>query len=425
MELGLNVLFASIQIIFAILVLMILILATLAIRSWSKGNNLISRFADENKFHSMTIVLPTWNEEILILSKLKDILIQDYPKNLLEVIIIDAGSSDSTLKIVNNWKNNYDFSSGLKFKLIEEGKRMGKSVSINRAFSEADESSEILMMSDIDCRLSPGTLKSISDNFLDPSIGAVTARQILLNRDFSALTKYESNYRDFYTKIRIAESKLDSTPIFHGECSAYRRSSIEGYKIVENSNADDSQMAVITRIAGYKAIYDENITFYEMAPPDSKSSRIQKIRRAQGLSRHFWRNKNLLFSREIGNFRRIISLEFSLHIFLPWFVILGFISGFCHIGSIIFLDYYSHEVWKFYLFEQILLLIDITVITLLLFGRLNINFPLSTTVYAFYQYMIILFISQIRILSGNSLHLWQQVSEVRESLRDYDENIKK
>lgn len=425
MELGLNVLFASIQIIFAILVLMILILATLAIRSWSKGNNLISRFADENKFHSMTIVLPTWNEEILILSKLKDILIQDYPKNLLEVIVIDAGSSDSTLKIVNNWKNNYDFSSGLKFKLIEEGKRMGKSVSINRAFSEADESSEILMMSDIDCRLSPGTLKSISDNFLDPSIGAVTARQILLNRDFSALTKYESNYRDFYTKIRIAESKLDSTPIFHGECSAYRRSSIEGYKIVENSNADDSQMAVITRIAGYKAIYDENITFYEMAPPDSKSSRIQKIRRAQGLSRHFWRNKNLLFSREIGNFRRIISLEFSLHIFLPWFVILGFISGFCHIGSIIFLDYYSHEVWKFYLFEQILLLIDITVITLLLFGRLNINFPLSTTVYAFYQYMIILFISQIRILSGNSLHLWQQVSEVRESLRDYDENIKK
>lgn len=373
----------------------------------------------------MTIVLPTWNEELLILSKLEDILIQDYPKNLLEIIVIDAGSSDSTLEIVNNWKNNYDFSNGLKFKIIEEGKRLGKSVSINRAFFEAHESSEILMMSDIDCRLSPRTLKSISNNFLDQSIGAVTARQILLNQDFSALTKYESNYRDFYTKIRIAESKLDSTPIFHGECSAYRRISIKGYKIVENSNADDSQMAVISRISGYRAIYDENITFYEMAPPDHKSSKIQKVRRAQGLSRHFWRNKKLLLSRDIGDFRKIMSLEFALHIFLPWFVILGFISGFCHLGAIIRLTYYGQDLWAISLPEQILLIIDLSVVFLLLIGKLNIKFPLSTTVYAFYQYMIILYVSQIRILSGNSLHLWQQVSEVRKSLRDYDESIRK
>ena len=68
-----------------------------------------------------------------------------------------------------------------------------------------------------------------------------------------------------------------------------------------------------------------------MAPPDGNSSRIQKVRRAQGLVRHFWRNREMVFNSDFGAFRKIMALEFTLHVLTPIFVFLGFLFGFAHI----------------------------------------------------------------------------------------------
>jgi cellulose synthase/poly-beta-1,6-N-acetylglucosamine synthase-like glycosyltransferase len=277
------------------------------------------------------------------------------------------------------------------------------------------------MMSDVDCRLNEGAISRVVMWFHDRQIGAVTGRQVLINTGKSRQVSQEEDYRDFYSSLRIAESCLDSTPIFHGECAAYRREAIEDFQLIENSNADDSQMALAARKSGYRAIYDPGLTFYEMAPPDGKSSRIQKVRRAQGLVRHFWRNKSLIGNSSMGEFRKILALEFSLHILMPFFVAIGFLAGLAHLSLLSMGSEFSvgmlHSLPPM---ELAMLLVDAVVVTLLVCGYLGIPLPASNLSYSFFKYMITLIEAQALAIVGKSLHRWQQVPSVREALADHD-----
>lgn len=420
MEIGKFLLYS--QLILAVLVVIILISSVAAIYFWSRFEQLKPDLAKE-KAPRISIVLPTWNEEKVILGKLENIYSQDYPKELLEVIIIDANSSDKTLDIVEKWINDKGLQKGNSIKIIKEKERRGKSVSINTAFGSASIDSEILMMSDVDCRLSDDAISRVARWFNNEEIGAVTGRQVLLNPSISKKTSEEESYRNFFTKIRIAESKLHSTPIFHGECAAYRKKALDGHKLVENANADDSQMAVSVIRSGFKAIYDPEITFFEMAPADGNANRIQKVRRAQGLVRHFWRNSDMLLDQSFGKFRRILALEYSLHILCPVLVVLGFIFGLGHI-SIVFTDpnFDLKSLTMFGGLSSTMILIDVIVALLLICGFLDIPFPLSKLSTTFLYYMLTLFWAQMLIIFGRSLHKWQQVPTVRESLKDYDKS---
>lgn len=51
----------------------------------------------------ISIAIPTLNEDKHILGCLQSIFAQNYPKNRLEVIIVDAGSTDNTLKIASKY----------------------------------------------------------------------------------------------------------------------------------------------------------------------------------------------------------------------------------------------------------------------------------------------------------------------------------
>ena len=407
------------QTIFTTLVILSLCLAVLCIRRWSKIHFPVPKQNSEPK--RITIVLPTWNEEKVIASKLEDVISQNYPMEYVELIVIDSASQDSTIEIVENWHKGRK-SANPRFKLIKEKSREGKSVSINQAFSSADTSSEILMMSDVDCRLEDDVFSRISSWFSDPSIGAVTGRQILLNPDHSAKSSQEVNYRDFFSRIRVAESRLHSTPIFHGECAAYRREALIGHKLVENANADDSQMAVSSVRSGFRSIYDPETLFYEMAPPDGRSSRIQKIRRAQGLVRHFWRNREMVFNSEFGSFRKIMALEFTLHILTPIFVFLGFLFGFIHLFSIIGEFGFDHGtmVSDSPMIESLMIYADFLVIFLLFSGFSGIRVPGGEISLTFFNYMMVLLQAIALILFGKSLHKWQQVPSVREALAEHD-----
>ena len=408
------------QFVFTILVILSLFLAILSIRRWSKIDFPV--LADIFEPKRITIVLPTWNEEKVIASKLDDVLSQDYPMDFVEIIVIDSASEDSTIGIIENWLKSRKLANNPRFSIIKEKSREGKSVSINKAFSSANPDSEILMMSDVDCRLERDVFRRISSWFSDPSIGAVTGRQILLNPDHSAKSSQEVSYRDFFSRIRVAESRLHSTPIFHGECAAYRREALRGHKLVENANADDSQMAVSSVRSGFRSVYDPDTLFYEMAPPDGRSSRIQKIRRAQGLVRHFWRNRDMVLNSEFGSFRKILALEFTLHILTPIFVFLGFLFGFYHLFSILseFGFDYGRMISESPMIESLMIYADLLVLLLLFSGFSGVPAPGGKISLTFFNYMMVLLQAIALILFGKSLHQWQQVPLVREALAEHD-----
>jgi glycosyltransferase involved in cell wall biosynthesis len=70
----------------------------------------------------VSIIIPTYNEANLIESKLNNIVSQSYPKELMEVIVVDSASSDGTQSAVRKWVESHR---DVKAVLVEEPVRKG------------------------------------------------------------------------------------------------------------------------------------------------------------------------------------------------------------------------------------------------------------------------------------------------------------
>ena len=57
----------------------------------------------------VSIIIPTFNEEKFIGNVLDNLLLQDYPQNLIEIVIVDGQSDDNTKNIVSEYSAKYNF----------------------------------------------------------------------------------------------------------------------------------------------------------------------------------------------------------------------------------------------------------------------------------------------------------------------------
>ena len=91
----------------------------------------------------MTLILPVWNEEDIILSKLENLASQEYPRKDLELLIIDSASTDESMAIAKSWLKEKP-KAFPNYKIIEMEKRLGKTEAIRQAIIAADEKSEVI-----------------------------------------------------------------------------------------------------------------------------------------------------------------------------------------------------------------------------------------------------------------------------------------
>lgn len=56
-----------------------------------------------NQWPSISVIIPTYNSEKVLKSCLESIKGQDYPKERIEVIVVDGGSQDTTTKIAQSF----------------------------------------------------------------------------------------------------------------------------------------------------------------------------------------------------------------------------------------------------------------------------------------------------------------------------------
>ncbi len=333
-------------------------------------------------YTDVSIIVPVYNEEATIQRKLENLKTQEY-NGPTEIIVIDSGSTDKTLELIN--AENH-------IKILQQGKREGKASALNMAFPVC--TGTIVVITDADALWAPTTLKEAISNFSDPFIGAVTGRQILLNPDQTRTTRIEKSYRNFYEVLRTGESIIDSTCIFHGEISCFRNGLIE--PLPENTVADDSALAVAVRKKGFRTIYDPACIFYEYAPPTVTSRYTQKVRRAQGLIQLFSREWKILFNRKFGHFGMIVfPAEFFMHVVSP---VLVFMFLIVLLWTLLSNKYVGYSV------------LAVVFIFIILSTVHRKFFHVAVT---FFQSQGILLISLLYLLLGRTQHIWPQVEEVR------------
>lgn len=265
---------------------------------------------------SMTVIIPTYNEARFIVGKLDDIYRQDYPRDRLEVIVVDSGSDDGTVELVLEWARGHQ---DIKVKVIREPVRRGKARALNEALKHA--LGEVVVVTDADSRWVGGdTLRRVAWYLSDPQVAAVSCIKVPGD---AGLLQVESTYRSFYNIIRVAESNLHSTPVFHGELAAFKRKALEevgGFP--RDIGADDSHTATLIALRGYRAIMARDLVCTEAVPNGGYHYHIWRVRRAQHLVQHFSRTLRLK-PKTPRQFKLVLYTEAYLHLVNPWLLPLG------------------------------------------------------------------------------------------------------
>jgi Glycosyltransferases, probably involved in cell wall biogenesis len=231
---------------------------------------------------TVSIVLPTYNEERIIENKLQDIITLDYPMDRVEVVVVDS-SDDTTRERIREFFADRD---SPELTLLEEDERRGLAPALNDAYAAA--SNEIVIKTDCDSKLATDSVREATANFADTTVGAVTGRNV----DVLGGSGVEEGYRDIQATIQTLESHIDSTLIFHGPFSAFRNDEI--VRIDPDSIADDTELALKIRKNGKRVVFDPAVQYKEASHSKFSKRRTQKDRRAMGLLRLLFQHRDML-----------------------------------------------------------------------------------------------------------------------------------
>jgi len=278
-------------------------------RPWDIG-------VDDGYKPKVTIIVPTYREAKFIWDRLNNIYAQDYPRSLMEVIVVDSASDDGTVDLVKKWASEHkDFD----LKLVEEPKRKGKLSAILESLKHISPESDVTVFTDADAYWEVSALSNAMKYFADPSVGAVTS-----SITYSEDVEFENVYRNYYNIVRVAESKIYATPVHNGPFLAIRTRLIKKFGLPTFPGSDDSSFGSYIALLGFRAIQADDIVVRE---PVRGSQFRRKIRRAQHLLLNFLKTeryaKELRVHRCTKPFEKVWRMERWLHIINPWLLIIS------------------------------------------------------------------------------------------------------
>jgi cellulose synthase/poly-beta-1,6-N-acetylglucosamine synthase-like glycosyltransferase len=120
----------------------------------------------QENWPSVSVVVPVHNSEDTISTCLESIFNLDYPKDKLEVIVVDD-SNDRTPEIVRKFDVNH----------IRFNRRVG--IGFARRIGVETAKGELSASTDSDCRVEPNWLKELTKHFDCPEVGGVAGGVIL------------------------------------------------------------------------------------------------------------------------------------------------------------------------------------------------------------------------------------------------------
>lgn len=278
----------------------------------------------------VSVVVPAHNEKDVIERLLKRICEFTYPKERLQVLVVDDGSTDGTGKIIDDFAERCNF-----MKPLHRSSAVGKAAALNEALRHV--SGEFVYFFDADYVPDVDCLENMNRAFSDLRVGAVQSHVRVLNLD-KRVSKIVSLERvGGYRVDQLARDILGLVPQFGGTAGGVRRSLLESLGgFDEDLLAEDTDLTFRVYLAGYKIRYLPDVGSYEEAVEDWLAYWRQKGRWAKGhmqcAFKHFLplvRSKNLSFREKLDGFLLLNIYFVPVLIGLGWLIAgLSFILGY-------------------------------------------------------------------------------------------------
>ncbi len=219
---------------------------------------------------TVTWIVPCFNEEAVISSKIENLMALDYPKNKLEVILITDGSTDRTVEYAKSYK---------EVKVLHQNTRAGKAAAENRAMKFAN--GEIIVFNDANTMVSSNALKHMIKHYADPQVGGVSgAKGIIVDQKDTAASEGEGLYWKYESMIKNADSNFNSLMGAAGELVSFRSELV--MDLPEDTILDDFMQSFNILKQGYIMIYEPKAKAKETSSVNVEEELKRKMRIAAG-----------------------------------------------------------------------------------------------------------------------------------------------
>ena len=180
---------------------------------------------------TITVVVPLYNEGPSIYDTIVSLAKLDYPKEKLQITVVDDCSTDDSYDWACKGAREFD-----NVRVLRNPVNVGKRKGINHAVREA--TSEIIVSVDSDVIVYPTALRELVARFTGPEVAAVGGRVHVSNPNDNWLSKLQTiKYYFGQEHLKNIERSLRSVMCLSGCLTAYRRHVLMQLEpILENRN---------------------------------------------------------------------------------------------------------------------------------------------------------------------------------------------
>jgi len=215
---------------------------------------------------SVSVIIAAYNEEQDLPAKLDNMLLLDYPKEKLEIIVASDCSTDNTDEIVRGYSEH-----GII--LNRQERRLGKTWAQQQAAKNS--SGEILVFSDATTIYQPDAIRKIVRSFADPEVGCVAGQLVYVDKASTAVGKGCQSYWSYEKFLKTCESRIGSLIGVSGCLYAVRR--ICQVRL-SSQMIDDFVIATEIHLQGLRTVYEPEAISMEDTNKQGKDELRMRIR---------------------------------------------------------------------------------------------------------------------------------------------------
>ncbi len=271
----------------------------------------------------LTVVIPAYNEGAMVLQSIESVVNADYPRDRIEVLVVDDGSKDDTWSYILEAARRHPS----RVTALRHERNRGKREALALGFSRAR--GEILVTIDSDSVIERGALLALAGPFRDARVGAVAGKVLVYNRAHGVIPRMlHVRFILSFDMLRAAESVYRNVYCCPGALTAYRARALRGvlqrWQCQEFLGSrctfgEDRAMTNYLLEEGYDSVYQRTAVVHTVVPNEygklckmllrwDRSYVREEIRFARIVWKRPWPTRVLaVFDRFITNARIPIS----------------------------------------------------------------------------------------------------------------------
>ena len=245
----------------------------------------------------VAIVMPGFNEEDAIARSLRSLLELEYPADKLEIVAVNDGSTDATLREMRR----VAATANGRVRVIDFPQNRGKRAAMAAGIRATE--ADIIAFVDSDSVLDPHAMRILVQGFHDPKVGGICGHADVLNVRENWITKMQAvRYFVAFSVNKAAESVFSTVTCCSGCFSAYRRVAImphldwwENQKFLgRDSTFGDDRSLTNCVLRGWKVRYEARAISHTIVPNNFRQFMRQQLRWKRS-----WTRESLILARFI------------------------------------------------------------------------------------------------------------------------------